>query len=76
MSPKPTFSCIEKERLVQKALDVIKSGEVYSAYAAEKKFGVSRVLLSRCLKGTQLTSSKVHEMQQMFTHLEEKVLVR
>ena len=76
MSPKPTSSCIEKESLVLKALDAIKSGEVCSAYAAEKKFGVSRVLLSKRLKGTQLISSKAHEVQQMLTHLEVKVLVK
>ena len=57
MSPKLTSFCIEKKSLAQKAFDAIKSGEVYSAYAAEKKFRISRVLLSKRLKGTQLTSS-------------------
>ena len=42
MSPKPTSSRIEKESLVQKALDAIESGAVCSAYAAEIKFEVSR----------------------------------
>ena len=76
MSPKPTSSCIEKESLVQKALDAIKSGEVCSAYAAKKKFGVSRVLLSRRLKSTQLTSSKAHEVQQVLMHLKKEVFVK
>ena len=75
MSSKPTSSRIEKESLVQKALDAIKS-EVCNAYAAEKKFGISRVLLSKRLKDTQLTSSKAHGVQQMLTHLEEEVLVK
>ena len=76
MLSKPTSSCIEKESLVQKTFDAIKSGEVCSAYAAEKMFGVSRVLLNKCLKGTQLTSSKAHEVQQMLMHLKEKILVK
>ena len=74
MSPKLTSSLIEKEGLVQKALDAIKSGEVCSAYAVKKKFVASRVLLSKHLKGTQVTFSKAHKMQQMFTHLEKEVL--
>ena len=36
MPPKPTSFCIEKESLVQKALETIKSGKVCSANAVEK----------------------------------------
>ncbi len=64
------------EENVQKALEVIRSGEVPSAYAAEKKFGVSRVVLCRRLAGKQQAHTKAHEQKQMLTHFEEEALVK
>ena len=76
MPPRSTVTPAEKEALIQEALNAIMSGEIHSAYAAEKRFGISRVLLSRRLKDTQQTSAKAHETQQMLMHLEEEALVR
>ena len=48
-STMPHRKDILSEEVIQRALDAIKSGEVKSAYAAEKKFGVGRALLCRRL---------------------------
>ena len=67
-------ACTEED--VQKALDDIKSGVFKSAYAAEKGTGISRVLLSRRLKGTQKSRAEAHENEQLLTRLEEEALVK
>ncbi len=51
------------EETVQRALETIRSGEVPSAYAAEKKFGVSRVVLCWRLAEKQQSHTKAHEQE-------------
>lgn len=67
MTGSKALSRAEKEEKTQKALDDIKSGVLKSAYAAEKEHGVSRVLLSRRLKGTQKSRAEAHKSEQLLS---------
>ena len=63
------------EEVIQQALDAIKSGEVRSVYAAEKRFGVGRAPLCRRLNGNQQSHARARKSQQLSTIPEEDFLV-
>ena len=60
--------------VIQQALDAIKSGEIRSAYAAEKKFGVGHALLCQQLNGSEQFGARARKSRQL-TILKEDVLV-
>ena len=73
MTRKRSAKTAEIEDRITKAIDAIKKKEVKSAYAAEKRFGVSRSTLSRRLKGG-LSVAEGRESQQLFSIAEENTL--
>ena len=60
---------VRSEEVIQQASDAIKLGEVRSAYAAEKKFGVRR------LNCSQKSCARARESQQLLTIPKEDILV-
>ncbi len=76
MPPQQGHKCLQAEAKIQEALEAICLGSVPSTNAAEKKFSISRVLLCRRLKGTQMARHEVHKAEQLLILQEEQALVQ